>query len=582
MSSPLPPRRAATLQAILGATTAGADPSAPAKKAAKAAATRTRLPAPTPPRSVAPAGVVVPTKAPAARSVDAAYAPRVALGGTTPRVAAARPPRYKAVRPVAPRAVSGGTTSTAAALLLARRATWGATPEVVDAITAMGASAWVEAQLAPKGIADPVVDDLIATQFPRLSWQTWEVRDRYWPNQTGDLGYDTVEAYAARAIWSTRQLLEVMVDFWSNHLVVTAPWGETWDCVHRFHEDVIRKNALGRYVDMLVAAAMHPAMLAQLDNESSSKRAPNENFGRELLELHTVGVTGGYVESDIRTSALVLTGISTEPETGEYFYRYNRHHTGQVGLLGWSSANTSSRGEAVGVSYLQHLARHPSTARRLATKLAVRFVSDTPPSSLVDSLAQVYLANDTAIAPVLRALFASTEFAESAGRKTKRPLERIVSVARALGVKPGANTRGWLGDLTWNARVAGQAPLAWPAPNGYPDVAAAWSGAGATLAGWNFAMHQGWSAADTNEKRVVYPALRGLLPSTLPATHGAAVDALATRLVFAPLPAAKRDAICAFLGKTATTPLKSTDSLVGWRLPYVVALVLDTPEFATR
>ncbi|QKE84900.1 DUF1800 domain-containing protein [Arthrobacter sp. NEB 688] len=580
MTSALP-RRSAALQAVLGAATAVADPSAPAKKAAARATARTTAPAPVPPRSTAPAGIVVP-KAPAARSVDAAYAPRAALGGTTPPVPVARPPRYKAVRPVAPRAVSGGTTSTAAALLLARRATWGATPEVVDAITSMGASAWVEAQLAPKTIPDPVVDDLVKTQFPRLAWQTWEVHDRYWPDQTGDLGYDTVEAYLARAIWSKRQLLEVMVDFWSNHLVVTAPWGETWDCVHRFHEDVVRKNALGRYADMLVAAAMHPAMLAQLDNESSSKRAPNENFGRELLELHTVGVTGGYVESDIRTSALVLTGMSTESESGEYFYRHIRHHTGQVGLLGWSSANTSARGEAVGVSYLQHLARHPSTARRLATKLAVRFVSDTPPSTLVDTLAQVYLANDTAIAPVLRALFASTEFAESAGRKTKRPLERIVSVARALGVRPGADTRDWLGDLSWYSRVAGQAPLAWPAPNGYPDVAAAWAGAGATLAGWNFAMHQGWSATDTTEKRVTYPALRGLLPTTLPSTHGAAVDALATRLLSAPLSAAKRDAVCAFVGKTAATPLKSTDSLVGWRLPYVVALVLDTPEFATR
>ncbi|GIL34599.1 DUF1800 domain-containing protein [Phycicoccus sp. DTK01] len=584
MSSPLPPRRAATLQAILGAATAGSDPSAPAKKAARAARAKTRLPDPTPPRSTAPAGVVVPTRTASARAVDAAYAPRAAVAAATPaRTTRGRTLPYTAVRTAPRRSSTAGVTgSPVAALHLARRATWGATPEVIDAITSMGASAWLEAQLSPKTMPDPVVDDLLKTRFPRLWWQTWEVRDRYWPNQTGDLGYDTIEAYTARAIWSKRQLLEVMVDFWSNHLVVTAPWGETWDCVHRFHEDVVRKHALGRYVDMLVAAAKHPAMLAQLDNESSSKRAPNENFGRELLELHTVGVTGGYAESDIRTSALVMTGVSTEHETGEYFYRYNRHHVGELGLLGWSSPNTSPKGDAVATSYLQHLARHPSTARRIATKLAIRFVSDTPPSSLVDSLAQVYLANDTAIAPVLRALFASAEFAGSTGLKVKRPLERIVSTARILGVRPGADPRAWLGDVVWNARVAGQAPLAWPAPNGYPDVAGFWAGAGATLATWNFSMYQGWQAADTNEKRVVFPALRGLLPTTLPATYGDYVDALSTRLLSAPLPVAKRDAVCTFLGRSASNPLKPTDGAVGWRLPYVVALILDTPEFATR
>ncbi|MBD3782382.1 MAG: DUF1800 domain-containing protein [Micrococcales bacterium] len=485
------------------------------------------------------------------------------------------------MRATAPR-LAKGSTSDAAALHLARRATWGATPALVDEITAVGGAAWLEAQLSPQGIADPVVDGLLTNVFPRLRLETWQVRDQYWPNSTGDLGTDVVEAYVARALWSKRQLLEVMVDFWTNHLVVTAPWGETWDCVHRYHEDVIRRHALGRYSDLLVAAAMHPAMLAQLDNESSSKRAPNENFGREVLELHTVGVDGGYAESDVRTSALALTGISTEDESGEYLYRHIRHHTGPLSILGWSSANASPRGEGVGIAYLRHLAQHPSTARRVATKLAVRFVSDTPPAGLVDTLARVYLDHGTQVAPVLRALFTSAEFAASAGQKTKRPLERIISTSRALGVAPGTDTRAWLSELVWNARVAGQAPLGWPAPNGYPDVAGAWAGAGVTLACWNWTMGQGWTASAVPQTRVAYPALRTLLPATLPATHGGLVDALAARLLLGPLPAAKRDAVCAFLDKTAAAPLKATDPAVGWRLPYVVALVLDTPEFATR
>ncbi len=486
--------------------------------------------------------------------------------------------------------VAGVTTSGSAAAaatvvdpgLLARRATWGARPSVVTEIRTAGVDAWLTSQLAPSTIDDSKLDALVAAQWPRLSLATWEVRDTYYPSSTGDLGYDITQAYLARAIWSKRQLFEVMVDFWTNHLVVTAPWGEAWDSAHRFHIDVVRKHALGRYADMLVAAAKHPAMLLQLDNASSTKRAPNENFGREVLELHTVGVAGGYLESDIRRSAQALTGMSVDQESGEYQYRHIRHHRGSLSILGWTNANASAFGEAVGVQYLTHLARHAKTARRIATKLATRFVADTPPTALVDRLAQVYLDNDTRIAPVLKALLTSPEFAASAGQKTKRPLEDIVSTVRVLGVTPGKDTKGWLNDVLWNAKVAGQAPMGWPAPNGYPDVAAAWSSTGTTLARWNFHMGQGWTASDPASAKVTYPALRALLPATLPTTYGAFVDALSTRLLLAKLPSAKRDAVCAFLDKTAASPLGSTDAAVGWRLPYVVALVLDTPEFATR
>ncbi|HYN67073.1 MAG TPA: DUF1800 domain-containing protein [Ornithinibacter sp.] len=515
-------------------------------------------------------------KAPTSAAVDAAYAPR-AVGAMWPATSTKPTAAPRAPAPAA------AAATVPAALHLARRASWGATPALVAEIGKVGVTAWIDAQLDPLAkVPDTTVDALVAAQWPRLKLKTWEVHDQYWPNSTGDLGTDVIESYVARALWSRRQLLEVMVDVWTNHLVVTAPWGEAWDAVHRFHVDVVRKHALGRYADMLVAAAKHPAMLAQLDNESSTKRAPNENFGREVLELHTVGVDGGYLESDIRRSALALTGMSTDEESGEYLYRPIRHHRGRLTVLGWAHANDSAYGEGVGVEYLTYLARHPRTARRIATKLAVRFVSDTPPAALVDRLAKVYLAQDTRIAPVLKALLTSAEFAASAGQKTKRPLENMISTARTLGAAPGPDTKAWLGDLIWSARTAGQAPMAWPAPNGYPDVAAAWAGSGATLGVWNWHMSQGWTATQTTNLRITYPALRSLLPTTLPATYGAFVDALATRLLHAPLPAAKRDAVCAFLDQTAAAPLRSTDAAVGWRLPYVVALVLDTPEFATR
>lgn len=557
------PRR----QSVLAALTAVVSPGpGPAQDRAARVAARRSLAAATVPeenRVLPLAAEPVSPTAPTAAATDRAY-----------------PRRPQVVRPILVR--TAAVDSPDLSRHLARRASWGATPELVDEIARMGSSAWIDAQLDPlTKVPDTEVENLVASLWPRLGMQIWEVHDAYWPNSTGDLGNDLIQAYLARALWSKRQLLEVMVDFWTNHLVVTAPWGDAWDSVHRFHVDVIRKNALGRYADMLVAAAKHPALLNQLDNASSTKRAPNENFGRELLELHTVGVDGGYLESDIRRSALVLTGLSTDRESGDYYYRQIRHHRGPLSLLGWSHANAAAEGEAVATSYLTYLARHPKTARRIATKLAVRFVSDTPSATLVDRLAQVYLANDTRIAPVLRTLLTSTEFRESVGLKVKRPLENMVSTGRVLGVRPGTGTKSWLGDFAWNALVAGQQPMGWPAPNGFPDVAGAWAGAGTTLAAWNWHMSQGWEAGSSTP-RVVYPAFRTLLPATLPATYGPLVDALATRLLGAPLVPAKRDAICAFLGTTASTTLRSTDAVLGWRLPYVVALVLDSPEFASR
>lgn len=578
--SPALPRRSAAVALLTSAVQAVTPtPDAGARAAARAAAsaptTTDRVEPDEPSGGAQLEAQPVALAAPSAGEVDDAYSPRTAVS---------------IVSPLGSTSTRNRTSTTAAvpspvpvALHLARRATWGATPAQVAEISSAGATAWLDAQLDPlRAVPDAAMDTLVATNWPRLALRTWEVRDAYWPDSTGDLGDDVLQSYVARAMWSRRQLLEVMVDFWTNHLVVTAPRGDAWDSVHRYHVDVVRRFALGRYADMLVAAAKHPAMLAQLDNETSTKRAPNENFGREVLELHTVGVDGGYLESDILRSSLALTGMSTDSESGEYLYRHIRHHRGVLRVLGWSHANASAHGEPVGVAYLTHLARHPRTARRLATKLAVRFVADSPPATLVDRLAKVYLDNDTRIAPVLRALFTSAEFAGSVGQKTKRPLENMVSTARTLGARPGPDTKEWLDDLLWSARTAGQAPMGWPAPNGYPDVAAAWAGAGATLGVWNWHMAQGWTATRTSDLEITYPTLRSLLPATLPATHGALVDALATRLLHGPLPTAKRDAVCAFLDKTAAAPLSTTDAAVGWRLPYVVALVLDTPEFATR
>ena len=243
-----------------------------------------------------------------------------------------------------------------------------------------------------------------------------------------DLGIAAI----VRAAWSERQLFEVMVDFWSNHLNVTNFHDSVWWSRHDYDRGVIRAHALGKFSDMLRASAKHPAMLTYLNNAESTKDNPNENYGRELLELHTVGLDAGYTEDEMRTSALILTGLGVhwydDVDDGTFHYDAENHYTGSVKVLGWSSKNASaSNGLTVALDYVDYLAHHPSTARRISTKLCQRFVSDTPPAALVDEMATAYRHNDTAIAPVLRVLFNSNAFHAAKGQKVLRPMQDVIS-----------------------------------------------------------------------------------------------------------------------------------------------------------
>ena len=473
------------------------------------------------------------------------------------------------------------TTTTDPVLHLLRRATFGPTPALVAEVRALGTTAWLDAQLAPLTSVPDAGMDAMLQRWPRLGWKTWEVREKLPSSDSWLVMYDLLESHMARALFSRRQLLETIVDFWTNHLVVPVPSSEVFDNAHLFQRDVIRQHALGKYSDMLNAAARHPAMLKVLDNADSTKKAPNENYGRELLELHTVGV-GQYTEADVKMSALALTGLSVDSESGLYYYRPNRRHVGTVKVMGWSHTNrVAESGSAVATHYLTYLANHPATATRIATKLATRYVSDTPPATLVSKLAQVYLANGTAIAPVLRALFLSPEFAASIGQKIRTPYEDALATIRILGLTPEpvpTDGESDLRSLLWSTTTMGQAPMGWPAPNGYPDVAAAWGGASSTLNRWNFHLSV---AGNWTLKKMPRPALSTLVPSPLPATYGALVDALASRLLVS-LTTAQRDAICRFLDHAAGDTLTATSSAVTWRLPSVVALVLNSPNFSTR
>ncbi len=352
-----------------------------------------------------------------------------------------------------------------------------------------GATAWFNKQLRPANVAESTKAKALPGWFPDLR----ESPSRKWARQQNkskggwEYAVDLANYSMLRRMYSTRQVFETMVDFWSNHLHVPSNGDLCW--VHRADYDtLIRRHALGRFDEMLVAASLHPAMLLYLDNWRSEKNAPNENQGRELLELHTVGRTSGYTEQMVKDSAKILSGYTVDAfDSWKGYYDPGRHTTGAVQVLGFSDPNRAADGSSLAKEYLRYLAHHPATARTIARKLAVRFVSDSPSNELVDHLAKVFRRSGTDITATLRALVAHKEFKRSAGDKVRTPVEDLVATARVLGVnvhRP-TNPRAFAYVMSWvhQSMVLYQ----WPRPDGPPDRNSAWSSATRMLS--SFRMH---------------------------------------------------------------------------------------------
>ncbi|MGZ8631260.1 MAG: DUF1800 domain-containing protein [Actinomycetota bacterium] len=479
-----------------------------------------------------------------------------------------------------PAGAAGSLVASGQDMHLLRRATFGPTQQLVKEIRRLGRGRWLDRQLDPSSLNDAFCEDYVANRYPDLDMtvrRAFETLDGSW-----DLMYALGQATIVRAVWSNRQLFEVMVDFWSNHLNVTNPHEACWWSRHDYDARVIRKHALGKFSNMLRASATHPAMMMYLNNAESSKYNPNENYGREILELHSVGVDGGYDEEDMRQSTLTLTGFGISWETGEFEYHPWDHYTGSVDVMGWHAANgNENKGKDVGLDLVDYLAHHPSTAERIARKLCYRFVSDSPPASLVNALAETYLDHDTAIVPVLEKLFRSKAFERSVGQKVRRPFEDVAATLRVLNIRPDPVGVDGQQGLYWMIEGLGHLPMGWVPPDGYPDTGDPWRSAGLTLGRWN--MHVGLAGAWWPADHLKVPNLaKNVLSAKLPKTHGSLVDALAKRLVFRTLTPSHRAAVLSFLERPASDPLDEDDAAVGWRLPYLVALILDTPSHGIR
>ncbi len=380
-----------------------------------------------------------------------------------------------------------GEVSTAPdpAIHLLRRATFGPTQAARRDIEQLGTLAWLEAQLAPASLDTSAVDGLVAA-LPLVHAPITELRgDGDDQSRTVAAAQQLVAATVARRVHSPAQLHERMVELWSDHfnIGVVDPILRPLKVVD--DREVIRPHALGRFADLLAASATSPAMLVSLDNARSFAGAINENYGRELLELHTVGVDGGYTEEDVVATARLFTGWSVERGAGTFRFVSDRHDRAPLTIMGWERPTTGDPFEH-GLAFLDWLAHHPSTARTVATKLARRFVADEPDDELVRHLATVYAEHDTAVVPLLRALFTHPTFDASAGAKFQRPLDWLVAALRAVDAQVVVDpdrARAWTAATT----QLGQVPFGWAAPDGYPDTQVAWCNAGGLLARWNAA-----------------------------------------------------------------------------------------------
>lgn len=359
-----------------------------------------------------------------------------------------------------------------AAVHLLNRITFGATTDEVGRVRKIGAEAYLQEQLHPEKIDDGALDARLAA-FRTLAMDGAALLKVEPKQALSELG----QATALRAIYSRRQLQEVLVDFWSNHFNVFIGKGQCRFFKTLDDRDAIRPHVLGRFRDLLGASAKSPAMLFFLDNQLNKRTAPNENYGRELMELHTLGVDGGYTEADVQAVSRCFTGWTIR--NGAFFFAARQHDPSAGTVLG---TTIPSGGVGQGERVLDLLAAHQSTAHFIATKLCRRFVADIPPAAAVDRVAAIFRDTGGDLRAVMAAIVGLPEFAAARGQKFRRPADWLYAAVRATG----AETDGLA--VAQALRSLAQPIYGAPSPAGYPDVAAPWATTNGLLGRWNLAL----------------------------------------------------------------------------------------------
>lgn len=466
---------------------------------------------------------------------------------------------------------------------MANRFAYGYTPALGREIRkAGGPEAWFAKQLNYQKIPDRKADAFD-------SWFPSRHKPAKWSYEQGAKGVGYVlEAVnnhgrwaLLRRVYSNRHVHEVMTEFWLNHLHVFGGADLTW-LYRTSYDKLIRKHALGRFDQMLQAAITHPTMLLYLDADLSTKEAINENLGRELLELHTVGRNAGYSEAEVKDSARILTGYHVDRfHSWKVGYQPARHYTGSVRVLGFNSPNSAADGRNVLKAYLRYLAHHPATAQRIARKLAVRFVSDTPSQGLVDDLARVFQNSGTDIKKTLRALVAHPEFKRSAGKKVRTPTEDLVATLRVLGVqiKKPKRPDDAANAIFYLSRTMGQVPFGWGPPDGFPDVAGAWSSAARMMG--SFHAHYVLAGGFYPRRGVSYRRDASWLPQKR-IRFDQFVDHLCRVLHGRPSTSLMLGAACIAADMKPADVVTASHPLIQFKMQRLLGILLDSPQFLTR
>lgn len=368
------------------------------------------------------------------------------------------------------------------------RLAFGPKAELLEHIRAIGVDAFIEEQLSPETIDDSAIAPRLRS-FPDLDKNAGELIREY-EGQAGNVAAQLTGNWIVRAMYSQRQLYERIVHFWSDHFSIFFGGGQIIFLKVDDERDVVRQHGMGRFRDLLGASAHSPAILVYLDNAVSTKEAPNENYARELMELHTMGIDGGYTEHDVKEVARCFTGWTVmrpgrrNQGDGLIAFRFDpaMHDDGEKVVLGQTIP--AGGGEADGEIVLDILASHPSTARFVSTKMIRRFVADNPPETLVEACTQTFLEMDGDIRSVLRTIFTSDEF-WAAGPKFKRPFEYTMSVLRVLNynIESLQQFHRAFREVMLNM---GHLPFNRATPDGYPDVQEAWTDN--LLTRWNIAI----------------------------------------------------------------------------------------------
>jgi uncharacterized protein (DUF1800 family) len=407
---------------------------------------------------------------------------------------------------------------------------------------------------------------------------------------------ELMQAKLLRAIYSERQLDEVMTDFWINHFNVFINKGADRYLLTSYERDAIRPHVLGKFEDLLVATAKSPAMMFYLDNwlsvgpdsEIALRVAPqkrgkgkpasglNENYGRELMELHTLSVTGGYTQKDVTEVAQVFTGWTLDPpkKGGGFRFEPRMHEPGDKIVLGH---RIQENGENEGLEVLHLLAHNPKTAHFISQKLAMRFVSDNPPPALVERMTETFLKKDGDIREVLRAMFQSPEFwsPDIYRAKVKTPLEFVVSAVRASGAEV-EDARALVGTLN----NMGMAPYGMMPPTGYSMKAATWVNSSALLGRMNFAL--GLAAGRVRGVRM---DAVGLFPAAAAETPSDAQQALAVlenSLLSGDISRQTHDTIRKQLEDPTISQRRLDDPKRPPNVAAIAGLLLGSPEFQRR